>query len=97
METKIQKWGNSLAVRLPREVTKKFASLREGSPVVVTEERARIVVKPLLRGRATLKELVGRITPENLHAEADWGDARAAKKRGEALALHSGSRRSDMA
>jgi len=43
MTTKIQKWGNSLAVRLPREMVRKLR-LREGSDVAVEEERNRITI-----------------------------------------------------
>lgn len=75
METKIQKWGNSLAVRLPRAIIKKFA-FHQGSPVVVMEERKRIVIIPPVRVNVSLQELVRRITPENLHDEVSWGNAR---------------------
>ena len=46
MPTKIQKWGNSLAVRLPQEVVRKL-TLKEGSEVVVQEEQQRIIVKQI--------------------------------------------------
>ena len=47
MTTKIQKWGNSLAVRLPRAITKKYG-LREGGDVMVREERDRITIMRIL-------------------------------------------------
>lgn len=43
MTTKVKKWGNSLAVRLPQEMVRRLA-LREGSDVTVREEDARIVI-----------------------------------------------------
>jgi len=43
MTTKIQKWGNSLAVRLPKDVARKL-DLHEGSSVAVREERDRIMI-----------------------------------------------------
>lgn len=43
MTTTIKKWGNSLAVRLPREIIKNLA-LREGSEIAIREEGARIVL-----------------------------------------------------
>lgn len=47
MTTTIKKWGNSLAIRLPREIIRNLA-LREGSDVTIREENARIVIqKPL--------------------------------------------------
>lgn len=71
METTIQKWGNSLAVRLPKEVTRKLA-LRAGRRVRVYEERQEVVIAPARETEMSLKELVAGITPENLHAETVW-------------------------
>jgi len=73
METTIQKWGNSLAVRLPRELAKKL-KLREGSSVLVTEDDKRhIVIKHTFRKNITLARLVSRINRSNVHYEIDWG------------------------
>ena len=44
MATKIQKWGNSLAVRLPKGLVQKLR-LEEGSEVEVREEKSRIVIQ----------------------------------------------------
>lgn len=43
MTTEVKKWGNSLAVRLPREMSRRLA-LREGSEITIREENARIVI-----------------------------------------------------
>ena len=75
METKIQKWGNSLAVRLPKDITKKLA-LREGSVVAVSEDKRRIIVQNVPQKKAPLTELVKQITPKNLHSEIEWDDPR---------------------
>jgi len=73
METTIQKWGNSLAVRLPKELTKKL-KLSEGSSVLVTEDnKHRIVIKHTLKKRVSLAALVAKINRNNVHGEADWG------------------------
>mgnify|MGYP001597695078 CR=1 FL=1 len=45
MATTIQKWGNSLAVRIPKELIRRLA-LKEGSGVVVREEREAIIIRP---------------------------------------------------
>lgn len=72
MRTQVTKWGNSLAVRLPRTFAKQ-AGFTDGSAVDLTIERDRIVLsKPVPR----LAELVARITPENRHDETDWGPQR---------------------
>jgi antitoxin MazE len=72
METKVQKWGNSLAVRLPKEIVRRL-SLQEGSAVLVNENNKRIIIRQTLKNKLSLAELVGQITPENLHKENDWG------------------------
>jgi len=72
METTIQKWGNSLAVRLPGELAKKL-KLREGSSVLVTEDdKQRIVIKHTVRKKITLAQLVLRIHSDNVHREINW-------------------------
>jgi antitoxin MazE len=72
MKTKIQKWGNSLAVRLPKSVVQQ-KSLTEGEGVLVTVKDGIIVIEQLKKPKYTLDELVSQITPENRHDEIDWG------------------------
>lgn len=75
METTIQKWGNSLAVRLPKDVATKLA-LREGSRVEVREGTTGILIRRTPRPRRSLTELVRMIRREQLHAETAWDKAR---------------------
>ena len=70
MTTKIAKWGNSYAVRLPKDVLDKL-SLREGSSVVVSTESSNIKIKPT-KTKETLGELISRINRGNLHEVIDW-------------------------
>jgi antitoxin MazE len=72
MKTKIQKWGNSLAVRLPKSVVQQ-KSLTEGEGVSVDVKDGIIVIEQLKKPKYTLDELVSQITPENRHDEIDWG------------------------
>lgn len=72
MTTKIQQWGNSLALRLPKEITKKF-KLHKGSSVTLVQDTKNILIKPVCKNKMTLKDLVSKITPENIHSEVDWG------------------------
>jgi len=71
MKTKIQKWGNSLAVRLPKAVTEQ-KSLHEGAGVLVMLKNDQIVIEPVAE-ELTLKEILATISPDNLHHEDDWG------------------------
>ncbi|MDP3769844.1 MAG: AbrB/MazE/SpoVT family DNA-binding domain-containing protein [Candidatus Sungbacteria bacterium] len=72
METTIQKWGNSLAVRLPQHIAQKLA-LKQGSHVKVSEEKKMIIIRRTLKSHTPLKELVAMIRPKNIHTEINWG------------------------
>ena len=74
MTTTIQKWGNSLAVRLPRVVVDD-QSLREGSVVSVRSENGRIVMREVTVRPTSVKlsDLLAKISVKNSHAEVSWG------------------------
>ncbi len=71
MHTQVGKWGNSLAVRIPGSYAKDL-HLKEGMEVDVSVMAGKLVMSPVKQSY-TLDELVGQITPENLHEETDWG------------------------
>jgi len=71
---KIVKWGNSMAVRIPKVVLRD-AGLREGDTLVFATKNGALVAKPVKK-KPVLEELVARITPENVHEEVNWGPAR---------------------
>lgn len=71
MKTQVARWGNSLAVRLPRSVVH-GAHLQEGDKVdLQVEDNGTIVVVPARRW-TRLERLVAAISPENRH-DAAWG------------------------
>jgi antitoxin MazE len=70
MTTKIQKWGNSLAVRIPKEVAEGF---RSGVSVELRREGDVLIVRPSTKQKFSLKDLVSRIETKHLHKETDWG------------------------
>ena len=72
MKTTIQKWGNSLAVRIPKTFATE-AKLAEDSAVELSLEEGRLVVTPVRATRPTLDELLARVTDESIHEETDWG------------------------
>ncbi len=69
MQTVVQKWGNSLGVRIPSLYVKEF-NLRNGSAVDIVEEDGQLVIKP---GRLTLEALMDQVTDENLHEAIETG------------------------
>ncbi len=73
MRTQLNKWGNSLAVRIPGACVKDLA-LREGMTLDVRAIGGKLVLRPVAND-ITLERLVRKITPENCHGETDWGPA----------------------
>ena len=73
-EAQIVKWGNSLAVRIPKPVAE-VAGVREGDPIVIEADEGQIKVRRKQRV-PTLKELVAQITPENRYEEIPSGPER---------------------
>ncbi len=74
MKTKIQKWGNSLGVRLPKSITEQ-KSLRAGLGVSVVIKNGQIVIEPAEED-VTLEALLSDVLADNLHNETEWSDVR---------------------
>lgn len=72
MKVQIQKWGNSLALRIPKSFAVE-SKVQQGSMVEVSMDAGRIVVEPVEMPEYDLKDLVSRITKSNRHAEIDFG------------------------
>lgn len=72
METNIQKWGNSLGVRLPKHIAER-QSLKEGSRVVVSETATGIAVDVVKKKRPTLDELLKNFDKKTQHELVEWG------------------------
>jgi antitoxin MazE len=73
-EAQIVKWGNSLAVRIPKPVAE-AAGVREGDPIMIEADEGHIKIRRKQQV-PTLKELVKKITPENRYQEIATGPAR---------------------
>lgn len=70
--TKIQRWGNSLAVRLPKSIADS-AGIVNNDPVDIQLENGKITVLQRIKPNS-LDDLVAAITDENLHAAVDTGE-----------------------
>jgi antitoxin MazE len=66
MTTKVQKWGHSLAVRIPRALAGQM-HLGPNSTVELHVEEGRLVLTPQERPRYTLAMLLAGVTNENRH------------------------------
>lgn len=74
MTTKVQKWGNSLALRIPKSFAKDV-HLENGVTVNLSVTKGRLVIEPSRKTRYSLAELIKNISKNNLHAETDFGPA----------------------
>ena len=70
MSVKIQKWGNSLGVRIPKTVIEKV-NLSENSEVEIEYKNGTIVIFPAKK-EYSLDSLLEKITKNNLHSEEDF-------------------------
>jgi antitoxin MazE len=71
--SRVVKWGNSLAVRIPKAVAAK-ARIQEGDAVLIDARKGIVEVRSAEK-LPTFEELVAQITPENRYQETDWGPA----------------------
>ena len=74
MRSRVQKWGNSLAVRIPKAFATDLGLVLE-SEVDLTIEDGRFVLRPLVVPRFELKALLEQVREENIHDEVDFGNA----------------------
>ena len=73
MQTKIQKWGNSLGLRIPKAFAEE-AGVRPGSTVDLSIEDGKLVIQVTGRERYDLDELLSQVTSENTHTEVSSGE-----------------------
>jgi len=72
MRTQVQKWGNSLALRIPKAFAAELG-LGADAEVELTLEEGRLVLHPHVSREQRLTALLDRVTRDNLHAEVDFG------------------------
>jgi antitoxin MazE len=68
MKSSIQRWGNSLALRIPKSFAEEIA-VGEGDEVEITVQKGRLLVAPRRPREYDLGDMVAEIHPENLHDE----------------------------
>ncbi len=72
MKTHLAKWGNSMAVRIPKAVAE-AAELRPGDHLELAVEHSGVVTIRKKKRTPSLKDLLRGMTSENLHGESHWG------------------------
>ena len=71
MRTRVQKWGNSLAVRIPKPFAE-GAGLRASTSVELSLEKGEVRISPV-RPRWELRRLLEGVTRRNRHNEVESG------------------------
>jgi antitoxin MazE len=79
MKARIQRWGNSLALRIPKPLAE-MSELKEDSEVDLSVSKRRLVVvasKRTAAGRRryNLTTMIRQLTPENSHKDIEFGPA----------------------
>lgn len=72
---KLQKWGNSLGLRLPKKLAEDL-EIETGSEVDIAIVKGKLVLTPIKPRKQTLSELLSKVTPSNRHDEVELGNKR---------------------
>jgi antitoxin MazE len=72
MQTKIQKWGNSLGLRIPRSFAAE-AQMEAGATVDLSVDNGRLLVRPLRVRAYSLNSLLRKVSRRNLHRDITTG------------------------
>ncbi len=74
MRTRVQKWGNSLAIRIPKPFATEIG-LQRNSPVEMSLVDGRLVIVPVVEPTSTLERLLAQVSEDNLHRAIETGPA----------------------
>ena len=73
-QARVQRWGNSLAVRIPKPFALEIG-LEQNTLVIVTISEGKLLLEPIVEPKYTLEQLLAEVTEDNLHHEVDTGEA----------------------
>jgi antitoxin MazE len=74
MEARVQKWGNSLGIRIPKAIAEELG-LNHNTSVQLSLVDGKLVISPLLKPTFQLHELLSKVTKKNMHGEIDTGSS----------------------
>ena len=72
MKSTIQKWGNSLAIRIPKSFANEI-DLSQGTEIDLILFEDKIQIEPIKKKKLSLDDLLSRVTDDNIHKEIDTG------------------------
>lgn len=71
--SRIQKWGNSLAVRIPKAFADEM-KLAENASIRMMLKDGALIITPDDESKWNLEELLAGVTEENIHGEWETGE-----------------------
>ena len=77
MRVALQKWGNSLALRIPAGFARQI-KVRQGDPVQLSLTDNKLTIQPA-KPSFEAKSLIRKIRKNQVHRETDWGGSRGAE------------------
>lgn len=72
MQTRVQRWGNSLGLRIPKSFAAE-AGVEAGSEVDLSVKDGDLIVRPARRRTYRLRDLLGLVNARNVHGEVRTG------------------------
>ena len=72
MQTKVQKWGNSLALRIPKSFALNM-NIKQNELIDLSIGDGKLIITPITEKEYSLKELLAGVSEDNLHGEFDTG------------------------
>jgi antitoxin MazE len=72
MHVRVQKWGNSLAVRIPKPLAQD-AEVKEGTVLNLAVSDGKVVATPVPKRKLSLRQLLAKVNKKNLHTEVHSG------------------------
>ena len=75
MEARLQKWGNSAGIRIPKSFLKTL-NLNTNDEVNISMEEDKIIISKINKKRISLKNRIKKYTGQNLSKDFKWDDNR---------------------
>ena len=72
MLAKAHQWGNSLAVRIPKNIAKE-CGIAVNTDIEIVREKGNIILMPVVKKQYSLSSLLAKVTDENKHSEVQTG------------------------
>lgn len=74
MLSRVQKWGNSQGVRIPKNLLE-HSRIKIGEEVDISVHEGKIIVEPVkrIRGKYDINELAKKMPQQCILDEEDWG------------------------